>query len=205
MDLTPEEQRVAGALAEKQLATPQYYPLTLNALVSACNQSSNRDPVVSYDDATVERALASLRERGVLRVVHSVHNRATKYRQVLDEVFQLEPGELALLAVLLLRGAQTPGELRARTERMAEFASTAEVEAVLDALAQRDPPLVTRLERRPGQKEARYAHVLGAPAATASEEPAAPAAESSTDEVALLRAEVAALRREVEELRGLLS
>src|SRR5437763_76870 len=158
--LTPEEARVVGALAEKEMATPQYYPLTLNALVNACNQTSNRDPVVDYDDAIVTGALASLREKGLARIVHSVHNRAAKYRHVVHEVHGLEPQDMAVLCVLLLRGSQTVGELRARTERLADFADLAAVEATLDRLAARDDPLVTRLERQPGQKEARFATLL---------------------------------------------
>src|SRR5437763_13338885 len=131
-ELTAVEARVVGALAEKELATPQYYPLTLNALVNACNQSSNRDPVVDYDDATVSDALASLREKGLARIVHSVHNRAAKYRHVLHEVHGLEPQETSLLCVLLLRGPQTVGELRTRTERLAPFDGLPEVDATLD-------------------------------------------------------------------------
>lgn len=162
MDLTPEEVRVLGALAEKQLTTPQYYPLTLNALVNACNQTSNRHPVVRYDDATVERALASLRERGLVRTVLSPGNRAPKYRHVLEEQLTLVREELAVTTVLLLRGPQTVGELRTRTERMHPFSSLEEVEAALDRLATRhEEPLARRLERQPGQKEARYEHLLG--------------------------------------------
>lgn len=162
MDLTPEEARVVGALAEKQLTTPQYYPLTLNALVNACNQSSNRDPVVSYDDATVERALQGLRDKGLARAVLSPGNRAPKYRHLLEEALALVPEELAVMTVLLLRGPQTVGELRTRTERMYAFISLEEVEAALERLATRhEEPLVERLERQPGQKEPRHAHLLG--------------------------------------------
>ena len=162
MELTPEEARVVGALAEKQLTTPQYYPLTLNALVNACNQTSNRNPVVSYDDATVERALQGLRDKGLARAVLSPGNRAPKYRHLLEEALALVPEELAIFTVLLLRGPQTTGELRTRTERMYAFSSLDEVEATLDRLATRhEEPLAERLERQPGQKEARYAHLLG--------------------------------------------
>jgi uncharacterized protein YceH (UPF0502 family) len=172
VELEPEEGRVLGALAEKQLTTPQQYPLTLNALVAACNQTSNRYPVVSYDERTVESALVSLKEKRLVRFVHPSHGRsATRYRQVLEEVAELTATQLALLATLLLRGPQTPGELRARTERMAEFATLGEVERDLHALAERPDPLVTRLARELGRKEVRYAHVLTGEPATAPTAP----------------------------------
>jgi uncharacterized protein len=207
--LSPEEVRVVGALIEKQLATPDYYPLTLNALVNACNQSSNRNPVVSYDDGIVQAAVDRLREEeGIVRIVHSVHNRAAKWRQVLDERLALEPDELAVLGVLLLRGAQTPGELKSRTERLHAFHNLDEVEATLDRLGSRQPPLATRLERRPGQKEARYAHLLAGPP---TDEPMAvtqaPTASGGTplvDRVVTLENEMAALREELAALRRLL-
>ncbi len=163
-----EQARVVGSLAEKQLTTPQYYPLTLNALVNACNQSNNRDPVVSYSPETVEQALADLRSRGVARVLHAGGgNRTAKYRHVLDEVLGLDRRELALVTVLLLRGPQTVAELRTRTRRMADFDDVAAVEHDLSRLAGRDEPLVVRLERQPGHKEARYATTLVAGAAIA--------------------------------------
>ena len=205
MELTAPEARVIGALAEKEATTPQHYPLTLNALVAACNQTSNRDPVVEYDDATVERALTSLREKGLARIVHSRGNRAARYRHVLDEAATLDRGELALVAVLLLRGPQTVGELRARTERMATFDDLGDVERVLDGLAARPVPLVARLARRPGQKEARYAQLLGGPPPedVAAPEAAVPPAPSvgGTDRLAALEAEVARLRDELHEVR----
>ena len=208
-----------GALVEKQLSTPQQYPLTLNALVAACNQTSSRNPVVSYDDRTVEAALGRLKEKRLLRFVHPSHGRSvTRYRQVLEEVLALEPRQLALLAVLLLRGPQTLGELRGRTDRMAEFSSLEEVEEELDGLAARDEPLVARLPREPGRKEMRYAQLLagdtGAVAAPPDHEaelaprPAATAAAnvsggaSLAAQVAVLRAEVAALRRDLDEVRA---
>ena len=161
--LTAEEARVVGALAEKQLTTPQYYPLTQNALVSACNQSNNRDPVVSYDVDTVEATVTSLREKGFARIVHpGSGSRVTKYRQVLDEALGLDQRELALICVLLLRGPQTLNELRSRTERMADFDGVAAVQHDLDRLAEREPPLVVRLGRRPGQREERFATTLAA-------------------------------------------
>jgi uncharacterized protein len=160
MELTSVEARVLGCLVEKQLATPQYYPLTLNALVSACNQSSNRDPVTDYDEADVAGALSALREHGLVRVVHSSSNRAPKYRHVLDETWGLDAAHRAVLAVLLLRGPQTLGEVRTRTDRMATFDSLGEVEEVLGLLEGREEPLAKRMQRQPGQKEARYAQVL---------------------------------------------
>jgi uncharacterized protein YceH (UPF0502 family) len=161
LELTAEEARVVGSLAEKHLTTPQYYPLTLNALVSACNQSNNRDPVVSYDAATVAATLDSLRAKGVARVIHAGGgNRTTKYRHVLDEALGVDQRELALLTVLLLRGPQTLNELRSRTERMADFDGADAVAHDLARLAERDDPLVLHLERQPGQKETRWATLL---------------------------------------------
>ena len=161
MELGTEEGRVVGSLIEKQLTTPQQYPLTLNALVLACNQSSNRDPVVSYDDGTVESSLASLKAAGLVRFVHPSHGRSViRYRQVIEERLGLDDTELALLAVLLLRGPQTVGELRARTERMANFNGAASVDSELGRLASRPDPLVRRLARRPGQKEERWAELI---------------------------------------------
>jgi len=195
---------VVACLAEKQATTPQYYPLTLAALVAACNQTSNRDPVVHYDDATVEDALAGLREKALARVVHSRHNRAARHRHVLDEALALDGQELAVLAVLMLRGVQTPGELRARTERMAELPDLADVQAVLDRLAARGEPLVARLERRSGQKEARYTHLLVL-AEDEAETPVAssrPAPARPPDQLGALRDEVDRLRHELGELRA---
>lgn len=162
-ELTAEEARVVGSLAEKQLTTPQYYPLTLNALVNACNQSNNRNPVVSYDAATVEGALDSLRQKGFARVIHAGGgSRVPKYRHTMDERLGLDERELALVTVMLLRGPQTVGELRGRTERMADFDGLDAVDHDLDRLTSREPPLVVRLERAPGQKEGRVATTLTA-------------------------------------------
>jgi uncharacterized protein YceH (UPF0502 family) len=169
--LTPEEIRVLGCLAEKQLTTPDNYPLTQNALMAACNQLSNRHPVVSYDDNTVRLTLTSLRTKQLARIVHIPGSRAPKHRHVLDETLELDRGELALMAVLALRGPQTAGELRSRTERMHDFAGSSEVEETLERLAERPEPLVVRLERQPGQKESRYAHLLGGPVAADAYEP----------------------------------
>jgi uncharacterized protein YceH (UPF0502 family) len=162
MELTAIEQRVLGCLIEKERATPQNYPLTLNSLRLACNQSSNRDPVVDYDDASIDHALTSLREQGFTRIVYSTSNRAAKYRHVLEEALHLGDDELAVLAVLMLRGPQTIGEIKGRTERLFAFADLGQVQQTLDRLASRDDgAFVQRLERRPGQKDARYIHLLG--------------------------------------------
>lgn len=207
LDLSPAEVRVVGCLIEKQLTTPDVYPLTLNALLAACNQSSNRSPVVRYDEATAQDALSALRAKGLVRIVHSVSNRAAKYRHVLDERFRLEQPGLAVLAVLALRGAQTSGELRGRSERLHPFESVDEVEATLQALAtpRWGEPLAARLERQPGQKEARWAHLLSgepAPEAVASEEGASPAGRGVAVRLAALEAEVARLRADLDDLRG---
>lgn len=203
--LNDVEVRVAGSLVEKQLTTPDYYPLTLNALVHACNQISNRDPVVSYDERTVEEAIDSLRRKNLVYVFYGSESRVPKYKHMMREVFELSPPELAALCVLMLRGPQTLGEIRGRAGRMHEFADLAEVESALDALARRNEPLVTRLPRRAGQKDARYAHLLAGTPAEAepgTEAEAAPAARASAGErVARLEAEVERLRSEVAELR----
>jgi uncharacterized protein YceH (UPF0502 family)/alkylhydroperoxidase/carboxymuconolactone decarboxylase family protein YurZ len=152
---------VVGALAEKALATPQYYPLTLHALVAACNQSNNRDPVVSYDASVVESALDGLRAKGAGRGIHAGGgNRTTKYRHVLDELLGVDQRELALLTVLLLRGPQTLNELKTRTERLADFDDAAAVERDLVRLSERDEPLVELLEREPGRREPRWRTLL---------------------------------------------
>jgi len=211
VELSAEEVRVAGCLVEKHLTTPQQYPLTLAAVVAACNQTTNRHPVVTYDEGTVASALASLKERGLARFVHPSHGRSvTRYRHVLEETLGLDPGGLALVATLFLRGPQTPGELRARSERMATFDSLEDVERELDALGSRDTSLVARLARQPGQKEIRYAHLLAGDAAPPAGPPASPPPFPSggedgpapADEVAALRDEVGALRRDLEEIRA---
>jgi uncharacterized protein len=161
---TPEGGRVLGCLVEKQLTTPQQYPLTLNALSLACNQATNRDPVVALDDDKVLLALQELRDQRLIRVVLPSHGRSVKrYRHALDEVYGIEVPSLALLAVLLLRGPQTPGELRARCERMTEFPTVAVVQEQLDVLAAHHEELVGLLPRRPGQKEDRWQQTVAEP------------------------------------------
>lgn len=160
--LEPDDQRVLGSLLEKQTTVPGSYPLTANALRSACNQTNNREPVVDFDQQTVERTARSLKERGLLRIVWSdVGRRTLKYHQVLDEQLGLEADERALLTVLLLRGPQAPGELRTRAERLHAFADRGEVEACLRRMAERPQPLVRELDRRPGQQDRRWVHLLG--------------------------------------------
>jgi uncharacterized protein YceH (UPF0502 family) len=159
--LTDAEVRVLGVLVEKQLTTPDYYPLTLNALVNACNQTTSRDPVVSYDEATVTRALDGLRDKKFAFVFSGADSRVLKYGHKLAERLELAPDETAALCVLLLRGPQTAGEIRTRTGRLHAFTSLAEVDATLATLAAKRPhALVTRLPRQPGFKEARFAHLL---------------------------------------------
>ena len=159
MDVDAVEIRVLGSLIEKQRTTPDQYPLSLNALRLACNQTTNRDPVVEYDERTIRDALDRMSHRGWTRLASGAGSRALKYRHLLDEALSLSGAELSLLAVLMLRGPQTLGELKQRSERLHRFGSTTEVAETLDALARRE--LVTR-ERRPGQKEERYMQLLGA-------------------------------------------
>ena len=160
--LDPVEQRVLGALLEKQRTVPDTYPLSLNALRAACNQSTSRDPVVAYDEATLVEALGRLRDRELVRFVKPTMIRVVKYHQRLEEHLGLGAAEAALITVLLLRGAQTSGELRPRTERLLPFADREAVEAVLREMAAADPPLVRELERQPGQHDRRWMHLLGA-------------------------------------------
>jgi uncharacterized protein len=159
VDATDVELRVLGCLIEKQRTTPDTYPLSLNALRLACNQSTNRDPVVAYDEETIRVGLAALSRRGWARLASGQGSRVVKYRHLLDEALGLSHAEISLLAVLMLRGAQTPGELKGRTERLHPFASLTEVDGVVERLIERE--LVERLPRRPGQKETRYRHLLG--------------------------------------------
>ena len=195
------EARVLGSLIEKEVTTPEYYPLTLNALVNACNQKSNRDPVVAYDEETVESAADTLREKGLASVVTGAGMRVAKYRQRFAETLNLGRRETALLCVLMLRGPQTLGELHGRTERLHNFSDLAEVESVLEQLIDHQPgPFVIRLPRQPGTKEPRFAHLLsGAPSmTTAGDVPVQHTPRE--DRLAALEAEVRELR---EEMRGL--
>ena len=205
--LNEVEVRVIGSLIEKQVTTPEYYPLTLNALVNACNQLSNRDPVVSYDEKTVARALESLREKNLAYVFYGSDSRVPKYKHVMPEIFHLTPPELAVMCVLMLRGPQTTGEIRGRTSRLYEFADLTEVEATLEKLmAHEDPALVSKLPRMAGQKEARFAQLLAGDvavvAAAAAEHPRAPRAEAAVMEVRAENEKISRLEAEVETLRG---
>ena len=201
MNLTSPEIRVLGCLVEKQRTTPEQYPLTLNALRLACNQSTNRDPVVDYDESTVRDAAQRLGRRGLTRFASGHGSRAAKYRHLLKEELPLGGGALALLTVLMLRGAQTPGELRTRSDRLHSFADGAEVSDALDELVERG--LARRLERRPGEREARYVHLLGeeegveAPAAAAASDPSPepePGEPSLAERVERLEREIAEIR-----------
>lgn len=199
MDADAVEIRVLGCLIEKQRTTPDVYPLTLNALRLACNQSTNRDPVVDYDEATIKDALQRLWRKEWARLASGQSSRAVKYRQLVQETLGLDDDEVSVLCVLMLRGPQTPGELKQRTERLYPFGGLAEIELVLGRLIERD--LAVRLERRPGQKEERYAQLLGGEPddrAAAEEAPRPVLARDPLEErVAALEAEVAALKAEL--------
>lgn len=160
LKITEIEARVLGSLVEKQLTTPEYYPLTLNALTAACNQKSNRDPVMTLDETSVLSAIDSLRDKNLVYLFYGSNSRTVKYKHMLPGVFELEPPAVALIAIILLRGPQTIGELRGRSDRLHEFGDLNEVQETLDELSRRDEPLVVKLERQPGQKDPRYAHLL---------------------------------------------
>lgn len=204
--LTPIETRVLGALIEKDITTPDYYPLSLNALVNACNQKNNRDPVMSLDESSVADALGALQEKRLAGPAGGADGRVTKYEHRLQEVFNFDRREIAVICVLLLRRAQTPGELRGRTERMYRFEALDDVISTLDRLGQRQPPLAVVLPRQPGTKESRYMHLFaGEPemgdnvAQVASNETGSGG--RSSDRLANLESEVSELRREMAEIR----
>ena len=200
--------RVLGSLIEKEITTPDHYPLSLNALVNACNQTSSREPVVSYDDTTVSAAIDRLRRQSLVRGIQRSDSRVTKYQHLLRDALGLSTRELAVLDVLMLRGPQTVGEIRTRGSRLAELETLSDVETILGMLADRSSgPLVMRLPRQPGQKDVRFAHLLsGEPVLTATESPAEdvsrPAQGSDDDRVTALSEDVAELRREVADLRA---
>jgi len=204
------EVRVLGSLIEKELTTPEYYPLSLNALVNACNQKSNRDPVMSLDEAEVIKALDSLRFKQYA-LLSGTGGRVSKYRHALVEKFRFSPAELALICELLVRGPQTVGELRTRVERMHPFSDLAEVEAVLEELMERTPPIVTRLPRQPGRKEPRNCHLFaGEPDTSVAEtqpESGAVRSRAAADNGLLerLEEEVVELRQEVADLRQIVA
>lgn len=199
--LSPEEVRVLGALVEKELSTPDYYPMTVNALTQACNQKTNREPVVQYSEAVVRETLELLIRKRLAGTASGASMRAVKYRHALAEAFELAVPGLAVLGSLMLRGPQTVGEIRSRTGRMHAFETMEQVETVLADLAGRDEPLVTELERQPGQKEARFAHLLSGAPEVATPAEAAPVAASPT-RLQALEDEVQTLRTELEDLRN---
>lgn len=199
--LNDVEVRVIGSLIEKQITTPEYYPLTLNALTHACNQISNRDPVVSFDEKTVVQALDSLRDKKLVHVVFGSESRVPKYKQMLTEALNLTPQEVAVMCVLMLRGPQTLGEIRGRTGRLYDFGHLAEVEQTLQALITREPrPVVTKLPRQVGRKESRYAHLL-AGEVQVDEHEVSPRLEAATREVRAEHERISKLENEVETLR----
>jgi uncharacterized protein YceH (UPF0502 family) len=199
--LNETEIRVLGCLIEKELTTPEYYPLTLNSLINACNQKSNRSPVVSYDEADVEQGLEGLQAKGLARKAITPGSRVTKHRHAILEMFDLSRQEIALLCELMLRGPQTIGELRPRAERMAPFENLEVVEQNLQALMDHNPALVIRLPREPGRKECRYAHLFsGTPSYDSSAETTAPQS-TTQDRISRLEEESSRLRSELEDLK----
>ncbi|MBL8206534.1 MAG: YceH family protein [Blastocatellia bacterium] len=214
MDVTLNEYevRVLGALVEKKITTPEYYPLTLNSILNACNQKSSRDPVVSYDESIVQKALSSLREKKLVYVFSGADARVAKYGHLFPEAMDLSHAETAIMCVLMLRGAQTPGELRTRTTSLYAFDSLVDVELALQSLMDEDirkEPLIVKLPRQPGTKESRYAHllsgeinieqlpVIAAPRATSS----GSSASAKDERIAALEADIALLKQELSELK----
>ena len=216
MILTEIETRVLGSLIEKDITTPDYYPLSLNALVNACNQKNNRDPVMTLDEPAVREALSTLQEKRLAGPASGADSRVTKFEHRLQEVFNFDRREIAVLCVLLLRGPQTPGELRSRTDRMYHFEALEDVVSTLDRLAQREPPLARILPRQPGTKESRYTHLFsGEPSIEGVEPgsmtgvanvarvlpPATAVSESTSARLATLEEEVTRLRAELSEVQ----
>ena len=202
--LTDVEIRVIGALLEKEVTTPDNYPLSLNTLMNACNQTSNREPVVDYDEDTVSRTVEALRKRNLVRAVQQSGSRVMKYRHMMADTMGLEARQAAAMCVLMLRGPQTVGEIKTRTERLADFRSLEDVETTLNELIERQAgALVVRLPRRPGQKELRYAHLLAGDVVVDAPDVVAPArATPQADRITVLEEGLEELRREVEELRS---
>ncbi len=192
--LTDTEVRVLGSLIEKEITTPDYYPLSLNALVAACNQSSNRNPVVHFDESTVAQALDSLRDKKLIHQVDKSESRVTKYRHVLYEAMNMGRPAIGVMCVLMLRGPQTVGEIRTRSNRLYDFSSLEEVETTLNSLMSGEPPLVARLPRQSGQKEVRYAHLLSGEMRLTEPEP-------EPDRIGKIEKEVEDLKRQFEQFR----
>ena len=203
--LNEAECRVLGSLIEKEITTPEYFPLSLNALVNACNQKSNRDPVMSLDESAVRQALHSLDGQSLVRSVSASDSRVTKYDHRLQEAFNFYRHEVAILCVLLLRGPQTPGELRTRAERMHRFDDLSAVQSSLQHLMKREPPLVKVLPHQPGTKESRYAHLLSGDVESFDTKPVAETSAATIsadgDRVAHLQEEIALLQKEIADLR----
>jgi uncharacterized protein len=200
------EVRVLGSLVEKQLTTPEYYPLTMNALTAACNQKSNRDPVMSLGETEIQTAIDRLRDLSLVYLFYGSGSRTVKYKHMLPSVYELDPAGTAVMTVLMLRGPQTIGEIRDRSGRLFEFRDLNEVQAALDDLTKRDEPLIVKLERQPGQKEARYAHLLSGeidvsklPAPT---ERAGGSGVGSNDRMEKLESEVERLSSELAEFKA---
>jgi uncharacterized protein len=213
LNLTEIETRVLGALIEKDITTPDYYPLSLNALVNACNQKNNRDPVMTLDESAVRDALSSLQEKRTAGPASGADSRVPKFEHRLQEVFNFDRREIAIVCVLLLRGAQTPGELRGRTDRMYHFDALDDVISTLDRLAQREPPLACVLPRQPGTKESRYMHLFSGEPPQGMEDtnverallPATAGANSASDRITKLEEEVSRLRDELSEVHAQLA
>jgi uncharacterized protein YceH (UPF0502 family) len=205
LHLTPTEVRVLGSLIEKDITTPDYYPLSLNALVNACNQKNNRDPIMTLDEDSVRYALGSLQEKRLAGPAGGADSRVTKYEHRLQEVFNFDRREIAVICVLLLRGPQTPGELRGRGERMYRFETLDDVQSTIQRLTDRQPSLAKMLPRQPGTKESRYIHLFGdVPADDPTPSPTprhTPAVSREDSRLTTLEADLASLRNEVSELR----
>ena len=200
--LTFEEIRIIGSLIEKELTTPEYYPLTVNALKNACNQKSNRDPVVSFDEGLIETTLEKMREKALVRRVTGSDIRVPKYRQNFTEEMKFLPEETAVICVLMLRGSQTPGEIKSRSGRMFNFESLVQLDEVLQKLMNREKPLVVKLPRQAGMKESRYAHLLsGEPDIEALNNEAPEAVSIEAEKIASLEEQIEVLRNELQELR----
>jgi uncharacterized protein len=205
------ELRVVGSLIEKQIATPAYYPMTLNALTNACNQKNHRDPVVSYDETTVERAIDGLRAKNLAYVFHGSEARVPKYAQQFSKYFELNQSEIAVLCVLILRGPQTPGELRSRTAHLQNFEHLSEIESTLESLISRAQPLIIKLARQPGARESRYAHLIGgeiivenqSESTTHQKQPERDRIGKLEEEVSLMRQEIEQLKRQFQEFKKL--
>jgi len=201
-ELTSEECRVLGCLIEKERSTPEYYPLTLNALLNACNQKTNRDPVVQYDETTVEIALDGLHRKGLVSVVTGASLRVSKYLHLTQSKLDLDEAATTVLCILLLRGAQTVGEVRGRSGRMYDFADLSDVESVLEQLTEREIPLVIRLPKLPGTKEYRYTHLMsGTPDVSDYDSGASISQQGPSTSLNELRSEVQQLREELESLK----